>query len=688
VRRLGLRLAIIAAGFVAMTVFSNSFASAAAYTNSRLMDDAIFDKVGSMSEQQIRDFINSRPSSCLATSGAMFPEPISYWQYGGNVDAARVIYNSAQYNGLNPQVLLATLQKEQTLITRTNCFDGSIDVRNRAIGLGCTQGQECPPAQYAGFHQQMMKGAWQLKFNKERAVGNVEWGDNGSLVYPEPYTEGNRKDCSTCTLIYRDGYRYMDDQLVKIETGATAALYRFTPHLGQSFPGIFEGWFGSPVLPTFGAKLYYQSAYPTLKAGQTATVTFSYLNSGTVLWRDERTASGAGQFPIHLATDQPINRLSPLGASWPSRSRPALIFSKVYNVVSGGVALASDQMVVNPGQIAEFTFTITAPTDMQAGAYRESFFPIREGTSSWYMSGGAWFDATVQTTYYAPNFAGQSPFPSVKAGDTANAYFDIKNSGNTTWYDSASKPVGIAPVTLATYLPVNHPDNFGAAWPGRNRPSSSFNKVFETNGTTLAANQHVAQPGQIVRFSFTFNIPVDAKTGVAREYFTPIIEGAGNWNIGGPLWQDITVQPTTFAASFVNQSAYPTIAKGSSTGAFLAIKNTGNQSWYDSASAPAGIAPAHLATAGPINRPSLFASGWVTPSRPAIAFSKVYEADGTTLASDQHTTNPGQIAKFEFTLAAPSNANSGAYREFFTPVLEGASNWNFGPMMWLDITVP
>lgn len=172
--------------------------SASAYSNSRLMDDPIFDNVSAMNEQQIRDFINSRPNTCLTRTGAglgggaIYPEPITYWQYGSNVDAARVIYQAAQYNDLNPQVILATLQKEQTLMTDTDCLDqNGINRLPKAMGQGCPDSGQCPAPAYAGFHQQVMKGAWQLKFNKERANGNVEWGDNGSIVYGGPWTEGN-----------------------------------------------------------------------------------------------------------------------------------------------------------------------------------------------------------------------------------------------------------------------------------------------------------------------------------------------------------------------------------------------------------------------------------------------------------------------------------------------------------------
>src|SRR3990167_518505 len=215
--------------------------NANAYTNSRLMDDDVFDSYNSMSEQQIRTFINSKTGTCLASTGNAFPEPHDYFTYGpNNVDPARVIYVAAQYWKINPQVIIATLQKEQSLLTDNDCNDPQgFPSLPKAMGMGCFEGGDCPTANYAGFHQQVMKGSWQLKFNKERAVGNVMWnsaeGDQ-YIPYDKPYTQGNRQNNVNSPLIYRDGYFLIDGQNVFMETGATASLYRYTPHLGQSFP--------------------------------------------------------------------------------------------------------------------------------------------------------------------------------------------------------------------------------------------------------------------------------------------------------------------------------------------------------------------------------------------------------------------------------------------------------------------
>ena len=175
--------------------------------------------------------------------------------------------------------------------------------------------------------------------------------------------------------------------------------------------------------------------------------------------------------------------------------------------------------------------------------------------------------------------------------------------------------------------------------------------------------------------------------GQYREHFQPVHEGAPNWNMGGVAWLDTTVTSNSTAASFNGQSNFPTLNKGASGAVFLQYKNTGQSDWYDSQSAPRGINPVTLAASAPINRTSGFSFTWPSGGRPNTTFSKVYESNGSTLANNQHVVKPGQIAKFEFSMTSPWAIQSGTYREYFQPVLEGASKWSIGGVSWLDINI-
>jgi peptidoglycan hydrolase-like protein with peptidoglycan-binding domain len=131
----------------------------------------------------------------------------SHWIY----TAARGITSSA-YNvkpNLNPGMLLAYLEKEQSLISTTN-YDTAKDPEKRiktAMGFGCPDNDNCDP-KYQGFVNQLNYAAYQLQYNFVVAT-----------KYPnENFRVGNTVKTS-------------DDQTVTLSNAATAASYRYTPHV-------------------------------------------------------------------------------------------------------------------------------------------------------------------------------------------------------------------------------------------------------------------------------------------------------------------------------------------------------------------------------------------------------------------------------------------------------------------------
>ncbi len=218
-------------------IFGNS-QTAKAYSNNNLISDQVFDNAGTMDTAGIQNFLNQFPNSCLKNYSAAYPN--SYSSYGGAVSAATVIRRAADLWGLNPQVILAKLEQEESLV-RGNA--GCAGWRyNSAMGYACPDSTGCNPA-YAGFSQQVTKGAFQLKFNKEVSVGNGNWQENGDIVYGGYMTQGTRKRCNTCASVYYDGYATIDGNLIHMDTGATASLYSYTPHVPSSFPGLFQTFF-------------------------------------------------------------------------------------------------------------------------------------------------------------------------------------------------------------------------------------------------------------------------------------------------------------------------------------------------------------------------------------------------------------------------------------------------------------
>ncbi|MEK7817356.1 MAG: FG-GAP-like repeat-containing protein, partial [Actinomycetota bacterium] len=142
--------------------------------------------------------------------------------------ASRVIWSAANWYGINPQVILATLQKEQSLVTQPSYPPSYEHWRiDYAMGYGCPDGGSCS---YAGFSRQVNRGTWQFNYNMYYA--NLR----DSRV--SPYLTG-----STVTIC--DTYPPTYCANVYLGNGATASLYRYTPyfHGNQNFYDIYIRWF-------------------------------------------------------------------------------------------------------------------------------------------------------------------------------------------------------------------------------------------------------------------------------------------------------------------------------------------------------------------------------------------------------------------------------------------------------------
>ncbi len=675
------------------------------YTN-YIMDNSVFRDSGSMSAIEIQAFLDNQGSGlagfsdiedCGSTSGSHYSFYSSYYACGQRASAAQIIAAAGNAYGINPRVILATLQKEQSLITTPNPTASQL---NCAMGYtSCTN--------YSGFFYQVDNATWQFRTDIELGSGNNWWGyspasypcNGATSLYNNALKGGNNVTFSDF-----NGTPYANITLANM---ATASFYCYTPHVynnpsglygnpqqgntGQYFSGSYNfvkayvAWWGSTYTPSFQATNVGQSAPPTIIRGNSFFAYVKYQNTGNLPWYDDITAGPLNTYPVHLATSNPLNANNQFSAFWPTRNRAAVTFAHVYE--ADGVTLAANQHVANPGQIVEFDFPFSIASNTAPGYYQNYFQPVLEGSSLWDMGGVSRFDMIVQQPSFQAAFAGQSGYPTMVQGDTTAAFLKYRNVGNEPWYDSvAAGPLNTFPVHLATASPINSASPFSSGWPTNNRPDVNFAHVYEADGVTLAANQHVANPGQIVEFDF--NLGANTSGGFVRQYFQPILEGSPLWDMGAQSWLDVTVQPLTFKATFAGQSSYPTIPRGQTSTAHLSYKNSGNRPWYDDVTAgPLNTFAVHLATTNPINSASPFSSSWPTNNRPALTFAHVYEADGVTLAANQHVANPGQIVEFDFTFTVPAGQTPGTYTQYFQPILEGSTLWNMGALSWLTITV-
>jgi hypothetical protein len=467
--------------------FLQSGAASAAFNSGRIMDDGLFNDSTSMSAAQIDAFLNSK-NSCISTnSGFSARDPIGYspstsYKYGGNVSAGTIIAHAAQAYDINPKVLITTLQKEQSLITSTSCSTNTIA---KAVGYGCPDGGTSynysnvnlytrngttytsvsgvcvNSSSKVGFTQQLIRAAWLLKFAQQRSLGNIDWAiirgnwdnsDDLQSCYSGPMTQGYRKICPSGATTYFDGLRTIDGTTVQITTGATAALYWYTPHFhgNQNFVNIFEGWFGSTQVIdgniTMGSNLQISTAGPYY-AGQTVTATYQVKNTSSV------TANAGG-----LGICGRIgNKNSDFG------------FTDSVSIAANGTATITYSKTLKYSGALNL-FVCSYNSDL--GGWANATYPYNTPTANVRS-----VNATVQDNPLITTGVALSPASPV-AGQTVNATMTVRN------YTSA--PVNIGTLAVGARDPSGKNVDFPAAYdvivPANGTYTYSKSRTFESGG--------------------------------------------------------------------------------------------------------------------------------------------------------------------------------------------------------------
>lgn len=249
-----------------VTAFALPKTTFAAWDPNNLISDQEMTNSGTMSEQQIQDFLVAHGSFmaiyAVPEGRYMTWKGVSYYETpwigpaGAEVNAtgwraAKVIYEASRWYGINPQVIIATMQKESSLITSyPPAYYGLVQW---AMGYAYTESgirPVCktstnynPTGSCAGFAVQVDWAATSLS-NSTRNANNhsgngygCDFNGNGEIDWDLGEWAGNYWTNAP--------FRLCDGDWVTAQTGATAALYRYTPHYagGYSFYTIYTGWF-------------------------------------------------------------------------------------------------------------------------------------------------------------------------------------------------------------------------------------------------------------------------------------------------------------------------------------------------------------------------------------------------------------------------------------------------------------
>lgn len=248
------------------TLLFSSGATVKAYNGAYLIDDAVFLDSRSMSRSEIQAFLNNRNSGLRNMSftfdcyGSNSREREWYSAIGAPCDrrtsAADIIYYVSRIYGINPRVVMATMQKEQSIITAANPTQWQLDW---AMGYGCPTENGCANGDFAqGFFRQLDHGAWVLRWHYERASGNNTWwrASNGWTCD----RTGQPIRFYAPSLFPRQNVRFYDQNGVRyrtyfIENAATSSMYCYTPH-------TYNNPRGEHGRAAYGSRgMYYSGSY-------------------------------------------------------------------------------------------------------------------------------------------------------------------------------------------------------------------------------------------------------------------------------------------------------------------------------------------------------------------------------------------------------------------------------------------
>ena len=357
------RTVALAAAFLltfSLLIFAAPPKASASYYSPDLIDNGKFTDYNSMGVNAIQSFLISKGSylrsyhdteNCPAGSNYSFYA--ARYHCGRSVLAAQIIYDVAHAYNISPRVIMATMQKEESLITDPSPSTSQLHF---AMGYGCSDSGGCDG--YSGFFNQVDNGTWQFEADYQLSSGNNFWGYTPSS-YP---CNGKTRYYSTALKAGNNVYFYDDYGTAythfTIANAATASLYCYTPHAypgssRQYFSGsywfvyYFESWWeptrgGCNTSSNVGGASDGKRFLPDQYSGGAESLVYSQQNNtGSTCAEDHVWNGGNASWRAHIATamtasDPSTGRL--ITGNWTGNNQNTQLFVK-YSGGGGNVEI-------------------------------------------------------------------------------------------------------------------------------------------------------------------------------------------------------------------------------------------------------------------------------------------------------------------------------------------------------------
>ncbi|MGN7034882.1 hypothetical protein ACTHRI_04780 [Microbacterium algihabitans] len=346
-----------------------------------IIDEVFFDSA-SMSETQIDTFLRGKVARCQSgytclkdfrqdTFSRGADSYCAAYQGGSAETAARIIAKVADACGINPQVLMVMLEKEQSLVTSTWPSTNQYLI---AMGQGCPDTAACD-TRYYGFYNQVYGAARQMKI----------YSANKYFTYYAPGKTWNVRyhpnvSCGSAP--------------VYIENQATANLYYYTPYQPNA-AALRAGYGTGDSCSAYGNRNFYSFFTDWFGSTQIARTTLVKLSTDDTVW----LINGGRRWSIGNDEDyRELSRVYGAASVVPS----SYITAAQYSGAAGAIlrdSTAGDIYLIQDGQrhlitsceaVADLGGSCSAPVDVSsalvkraaAGPAVGAYFRVR-GTDGW-----------------------------------------------------------------------------------------------------------------------------------------------------------------------------------------------------------------------------------------------------------------------------------------------------------------